>query len=97
MACNFIIKKKLRHSCFPVSFLKCLDRLCSTCPNECLSEMNQKNCIHKSYSQESSGDGVLFRAAADRWAYSFSKTDSIMLFYENCGVLQNIIFTNTAA
>ena len=46
-----------------------------------------------SYSQESSGNGVLFRAAADRWAYSFSKTDSMMLFYENCGVLQNIIFT----
>ena len=28
------------------------DRLCRTCPSKCLSEMNQKNCIHRSYSQE---------------------------------------------
>ena len=26
----------------------------------CLSEMNQKNCIHKIYLQENNGDGVLF-------------------------------------
>ena len=37
----------------------------------------KKNCIHQSYSQENTGDGVLFSAVADMWAYSFSKRDSI--------------------
>ena len=36
--------------------------------------MNQKNCIHKIYSQENTGEGVLFGAVADMWAYNFSKT-----------------------
>ena len=31
----------------------------------------------RSYSQENTGDGALFRAVADRWAYSFSKKDLI--------------------
>ena len=35
--------------------------------------MNQKKCIHKIYSQENTGDGVLFSAAADIWAYKLSK------------------------
>ena len=39
-----------------------------------LSEMNQKNCIHKIYLQGNTGDGVLFSAIPDMWAYSFSKT-----------------------
>ena len=32
-----------------------------------------KKCIHKIYSQGNTGDGVLFSAVADMWAYSFSK------------------------
>ena len=35
--------------------------------------MNQNNCIHKIYSQGNTGDDVPFSAAADMWAYSFSK------------------------
>ena len=38
--------------------------------------MNQQNYIHKSYSQENFGDGVLFSAVPDMWAHSFSKRDS---------------------
>ena len=99
MVCNFIIKKRFQHSCFPVIFLKLLRRPTLQNMSEQMLESNEPktNCIHKSYSQESSGDGVLFMAAADRWVYSFSKTDSMMLFYENCGASQSIIFTNTAA
>ena len=37
----------------------------------------KNTCVHQSYSQENTDDGVLFRAVADRWAYSFSKKDSI--------------------
>ena len=33
----------------------------------------KKKRIHKSYSQENIGDGVLFSAVADIWTYSFSK------------------------
>ena len=36
-----------------------------------------KKCIHKSYSQENTGDDILFSAVADMWPYSFSKTNSI--------------------
>ena len=49
--------------------------------------MNQKNLIRKIYSEENTGDDVLFGAVADMWAYSFSKRDSIT------DILQNIIFT----
>ena len=49
--------------------------------------MNQKNLIRKIYSEENTGDDVLFGEVADMWAYSFSKRDSIT------DVLQNIIFT----
>ena len=37
-----------------------------------MSEMNQKNCIHKIYSHGNTGDGILFSEVADIWAYSFS-------------------------
>ena len=66
-------EKKLWHRCFPVSFPKFLRKPYWTCPNGCLSEMNQKNCIHKIYSQENTGGGVPFSAVADMWGYSFSK------------------------
>ena len=49
--------------------------------------MNQKNLIRKIYSEENTGDDVLFGEVADMWAYRFSKRDSIT------DVLQNIIFT----
>ena len=49
--------------------------------------MNQKKLIRKIYSEENTGDDVLFGAVADMWAYSFSKRDSIT------DILQNIIFT----
>ena len=67
MVCNFFKKRSLS---FP-NFLEDLFR--RTCPNGCLSEMNQKNCIHKIFSQGNTGDGVLFSVVADMWAYSFSK------------------------
>ena len=63
-------EKKLWHSCFPVSIPKFLRTGCS-------SEMNQRNCFHKIYLQENTGEGVLFSAVADMWAYSFSKIDFI--------------------
>ena len=34
-----------------------------------------KKCIHKIYSQENIGDGVLFRVVSDMWAYIFSKKE----------------------
>ena len=41
---------------------------------ERMLEWNEpKSCIHKIYSQENTGDGVLFIAVADMWAYSFFK------------------------
>ena len=40
--------------------------------------MNQKSYVYKIYSQENTGEDVLFRAVADMWAYSFSKRDSII-------------------
>ena len=53
--------------------------------------MNQKKlCLI--YSQENNGKDVLFGTVADMWAYSFSKTDSQTLFYENREVLQKVIF-----
>ena len=36
-----------------------------------MSEMNQKNCIHKIYSHGIPGDGILFSEVADIRAYSF--------------------------
>ena len=63
-------EKKLWHSCFPVSIPKFLRPGCS-------SEMNQRYCFHKIYLQENTGEGVLFSAVADMWAYSFSKMDFI--------------------
>ena len=33
----------------------------------------KKNCIHKIYSQENTGDGVLLSAVADMWTWNFSK------------------------
>ena len=42
-------------------------------PNGYLGKMNQKSCNHKIYSQENTGDVVLFSAVADMWAYNFSK------------------------
>ena len=43
-----------------------------------MHEWNEpKNGIHKIYLQENTGDGVLFSAVADMWAYSFSKMDFI--------------------
>ena len=67
-------RKNFGTGVFPVSFSKFLRR---TCLSECLSEMNRKNCIQQSSSQENIGDGILFRAVADRWAYSFFKKDPI--------------------
>ena len=62
--------------------------------SECLSAMNQKNCIHKIYLQENTGNRVPLSAIAVMWAYSFPNwTSSQRLFYENCGVSQNINFT----
>ena len=77
MVYNFI-KKKLWHRRFPVSFPKFLKGLfCRKYPKGCLNEMNHKKCIYKTYSQEDTGDDVLFSAVADMWAYSFSKNGSI--------------------
>ena len=46
------------------------------------------------YSQENNGKDVLFSAVADMWLTTFSKeTPSQKLFYENCDVLQKVIFT----
>ena len=42
---------------------------CRTCPNRCLSEMNQKTVFTKSINSKI----VIFSAVADMWAYSFSK------------------------
>ena len=55
----------------------------------------KKKCIHKIYSMENTGDGVLFIAVSGMWAYSFSKKGALsqMLFYENWEVLRNINFT----
>ena len=36
-----------------------------------------KKCIHKIYLQENTGDGFLFSAVPDMWAYIFSKMDFI--------------------
>ena len=58
--CATFSRKKNWYTCFPGV-------------NGCLSEMNQNNCIYKIYLLGSTGDGVLFRAVADMWAYSFSK------------------------
>ena len=49
------------------------DPPCRTCPNGCLSDMNQKNYIYKIYFQEKTGDVVLFSALAEMWAYGFPK------------------------
>ena len=45
------------------------DLFCRTCPNRCLSKMNQKNVFTKSINSKI----VIFSAVADMWAYSFSK------------------------
>ena len=41
-------------------------------PKRMLKSNGPKNCIHKIYSQENTGEG-LFSAVADMWTYSFSK------------------------
>ena len=69
------------------------DLFCRTYPSGKLTETNQKrNCfIH---SQENTSRRHL-NAVADMWAYSFSKrTPSQIIFYENCEVLQKVIFTD---
>ena len=93
MVSNFIKKKNSGTGVFlQVFFLRRL--LCRACPNGCLSDMNQKSCIHKIYLQENTGDGVLFSAVADMCTWSFPKwTTSLMIFQENCEVSQNINFT----
>ena len=56
--------------------------------------MNQKNCIYKIYSQENTGDGVIFSAVwhvGSRIVQNW--TPSQMLSYENWELLQNINFT----
>ena len=45
MVCNFIIKKKLRDSCFPISCSKFLRRTTLQNMSECLSEMSQKKIV----------------------------------------------------
>ena len=71
---QLFLEKKLRHKSVPVNFPNFYEDLfCRTCPNGCLSEVNQKNCIHKIYSQGNTGDGVLFSVVGDMWAYIFSK------------------------
>ena len=76
---NNFIEKKLRHRLFPLRFPKFIRRsIYRIYPNGCLNEMNQKSYVYKIYSQENTGEDVLFRAVADMWAYSFSKRDSII-------------------
>ena len=54
----------------------------------------KKICIYKIYSQENTGEDLLFSAVADMWAYIFFKRDSVTdVIFENCEVLQKVIFT----
>ena len=54
----------------------------------------EKNCICKSYSHQNTGDGILLVEMQTCGLAVFPKeTPSQMFFYENCEVLQNIIFT----
>ena len=69
---NNFAKFTVKHLCWSLFLIK-LNLFCRTFPNGCLSEMNQKNCIRKIYSQENTTDGILFNAAADIWAYKLSK------------------------
>ena len=39
--------------------------------SECLSAMNQKNCIHKIYLQENTGNGVPLSTVAVMWVTVF--------------------------
>ena len=71
-ALNNFAKFLVKHLCWSLFLIK-LNIFCRTCLNGCLCEMNQKNCIRKIYSQESTGDGVLFSAVADVWTYKLSK------------------------
>ena len=71
------------------------DLFCRTCPSGKLTETNQKrNCV-LSIHKKTLVEDIFFNAVADMWAYSFSKrTPSQILFYENCEVLQKVIFTD---
>ena len=42
-------------------------------PERALVKWTKKNYLHKIYSQENTGDGVLFSAVVDMWAYNLSK------------------------
>ena len=95
MLCNSFKRKKVWHRCFSCKFSEIFKDYFVEHARTGFSEMNQKNYLHKIYSHENTGDGVLFSAVVDMWAYNLSKkrTPSQMLFYENWEVLQNIRFT----
>ena len=95
MLCNSFKRKKVWHRCFSCKFFEIFKDYFVEHARTGFSEMNQKNYLHKIYSHENTGDGVLFSAVVDMWAYNLSKkrTPSQMLFYENWEVLQNIRFT----
>ena len=67
------LEEKTPAQVFSCKVSEIFNLLCRTCPNECLSEMNQKSCIPKSYSQENTGDGVLFSAVADEGLQFFQE------------------------
>ena len=77
-------KNRLQHSCFPVNFAKFLR-----------APMLQNICEGiQIFSQENTGDGVLFSATVGMRASSLIKkyTPSQILYYEISEILQNIIF-----
>ena len=76
MLYNFI-RKNLRQKRFPVSYPKFLKRSILQNISERTLEWNEQKKLCLIYSQENTGEYVLFSALADMWAYSFSKRDSI--------------------
>ena len=74
MVYNF--QKENPEEAFSCKFSEIFEKTCRTYPRGCLNEMNQKNLCFI-YSQENTGEGVRFSAVAYKWAYIFSKRDSI--------------------
>ena len=93
--CNFFEKKNSGTGVLPVSFPKFLRRpILWNMPVRILEWNEPKYCLHKIYSQENSWSPFWCSCRYVDLQFFQKVTASLILFYENWQVLQNINFTD---